>query len=409
MAKKERAAAKAKRAAEVALPAAGAGPASAPNVYKSWLQRHRSIACAVGTLAALLWAWLDAAAKPRRLRVLAVERMELGEMGVERFLRDYAAQKPVVLTGAWREDRWRPEEVVAACPKAEIRTFRHEERSEAWARQVQVGVSSLQAYFGEYFEAPVAERPEPLLYGFEMELKAQCPQQLEHVQLPAFLTEDAFHLVTNRAGLGWPSVLFGPEGSQTGLHIDTHILPFWIAVVATEDGGTSPLKRFRIFPHNDSKLLKHGKATASVNFLFDFDPWRPDYRAHPDLADGHVFETELRSGDLLYIPGGSPHAVKNLADNLGVSMNFLDLKSMPEFARRCNAKSPLCGLLAGKGAWVLDALEQRRQLGKAMSYWEFAGIADRQDFCAVHAAANATQPRPALDEYCGWAAPAGGL
>lgn len=260
----------------------------------------------------------------------------------------------------------------------------------------------LNEYFGQYFERSPADRPTPLLYGFEMELGAHCPKQLESVTLPSFFTEDAFHLVTNRTGLGWPSVLFGPEGSLTGLHIDTHRLPFWIAVVAARSAGSKALKSFRIFSHKDMRLFKYGVATKTVNFHFTFDPWRPNYRLHPELADMHVYETDLRSGEMLYIPGGAPHAVINRADNLGVSMNYLDLKSMPDFVRKCNAKSPLCNLLAGKGEWVIHALEDRRLLGKDLTYFEFAGIRDREDFCRVHASSDVRQndSRPALDTYC---------
>lgn len=335
------------------------------------------------------------------IRVVAVPRAAFGDMDVTRFIEEFAAAKPVVVEGAWAEEGWRPAELVAACPKAAIRTFRHDEDSETWARHVQVGVSPLQEYFDKHFVPSLANRPQPLLYGFEMELQKHCPKRLEQVRVPSFLTEDAFHLVTNRTGLGWPSVLLGPEGSETGLHIDTHRLPFWIAVVGPKAASGRPLKRVRIFPHNDTRLLKYGKAAKGVNFLFDFDPWKPDYTRHPELAEGHVFETELRSGEMLYIPGGSPHAVKNLADNVGVSMNFLDLKSMPDFVRKCNKESPLCGLLAGKGQWVLSALEERRTLNKDLTYWEFAGIKDQSDFCSVHAASSTEEkPLPALDDYC---------
>lgn len=120
----------------------------------------------------------------------------------------------------------------------------------------------------------------------------------------------------------------------------------------------------------------------------------------PDVADTLLYETELRSGDMLYIPGGSPHAVINLADNVGVSMNYLDLKSMPNFVRKCNKGSPLCGLLAGKGEWVITAMENRRNLGKDLSYWEFAGIHNLAEFCEVHGPAAKQEDLPALAEYC---------
>merc|ERR1712113_225490 len=173
--------------------------------------------------------------------------------------------------------------------------------------------------------------------------------------------------------------------------------------IAPAGSSEKPLKRFRIFPPGDKKLLKYGKRTENANYWFAFDPWQPNYWWHPDVADTYVYEGDMRSGDMLYIPGGSPHAVRNVADNLGVSMNYLDLKTMPDFVRKCNTASPLCNLLAGKGEWVIGALEKRRALGRSLTYYEFAGIENRSDFCRVHSGVDLQHPsetRPALDEYC---------
>mmetsp|Transcript_92010 Transcript_92010/g.295930 ORF Transcript_92010/g.295930 Transcript_92010/m.295930 type:complete len:394 (-) Transcript_92010:418-1599(-) len=336
-----------------------------------------------------------------KLEVKPIDRIPLEEMSPDRFRRDFANARPVVLSGAWSEDGWHPAEFVATCPNATVRTFRHDSTSQTWAQHVQVGLGPVSEYFDSYFKPEPAQRPTPLLYGFEMSLTEECPLQLDRVTIPAFLGEDAFHLCTNKSGLGWPSVLLGPEGSETGLHIDTHNLPFWIAVVGSS--GRRALKRVRIFPAHDKALLQYGRSTKAANYIFDFDPWRPDGSKHRGVFESFAYEAELRSGDLLYIPGGSPHAVVNLADNLGVSMNFLDLKSMPDFVRRCNAQSPLCGLLQGKGEWMLDALQERQKNDKPLGYFGFAGLRDRAEFCEVQRAKAAKDKKEfstGLTDYC---------
>jgi len=335
---------------------------------------------------------------PRSLRVVEVERVALDAMTSERFLEDYANQRPVVITQAWKEDGWNVEELASACPDARVRTFEHDSKSKVWGGLVQVGTENLQDYVALHLARNPSERPRPRLYGFEIALKFHCPRQLEAFTVPSFLTEDAFHLATNKTGLGWPSVLVGPDGTQTGLHIDTHRLPFWIAVVGEQNRG---LKRFRLFPHNDSGLLKYGRPTEKANFIFDYDPWKPDFKRFPGVADSFAYETELRSGDLLYIPGGSPHAVINLADNVGISMNYLDLKSFPDFVRKASAGSPLYHVLKGAGAGILEALQERQKSEKAMTYFEFAGLRDRDHFCEVHRATKDEGERPAgLAAYC---------
>merc|ERR1712139_202840 len=112
-------------------------------------------------------------------------------------------------------------------------------------------------------------------------------------------------------------------------------------------------------------------------------------------AESTVYESELRAGDLLYIPGGSPHAVINVADNAAVSMNFLDLKSMPDFVRKATPSSPLYHVLKGAGEWLIGALEERRSLNRALSYFEFAGVHDRSEFCDVHRETKDDGNRPA--------------
>lgn len=340
---------------------------------------------------------------PHKLRVNPIERVPITELPSMRFVQEFSTKKPVLVTGAWPEKGWHASEVAARCAEAQIKVFKHDDSSKEWARKVQVGEVRLDFYHSEYFEPAPSKRPKPLLYGFELPLKEQCPEILEQLFVPPVFNEDAFHLITNKSGLGWPSLLFGPEGSETGIHIDTHRLPFWIAVVG-EPGKV--LKRFRLFNHSDHVLLKYGKPHGENNFHFDFDPWKPDFGKYPALAEVEASEIDMMSGDMLYIPGGSPHAVKNLGDNLGISMNYLDLKSMPQFVRNCKGgTSVLCGLLSGKGEWIIDAMAERQASDDYLSYFHYAGVKDKAEFCDVQRAARDTSTGGSgmperLAEYC---------
>jgi len=334
---------------------------------------------------------------PHQLRVKPIEHVPIAELPSRRFVSEFSTQKPVIVTGAWPEKGWHARDVATRCAEAQIKVFKHDDSSKEWARKVQVGEVSLGDYHRDYFEPAPSKRPSPLLYGFELPIKEQCPEILEQMYLPPIFNEDAFHLITNKSGLGWPSLLFGPAGSETGIHIDTHRLPFWIAVVG-EPGKV--LKRFRLFSHNDHVLLKYGKPTGENNFHFDFDPWKPNFGKFPALAEVEAYEVEMVSGDMLYIPGGSPHAVQNLGDNLGISMNYLDLKSMPQFVRNCKGgTSVLCQLLSGKGEWIIDAMAERQASDEFLPYFHFAGAADKADFCDAQRAARDEMP-PRLEEYC---------
>lgn len=363
---------------------------------KNWFAKNPKLSAALFALLAIcigLFVTHDNVGKPI---VLPIERVHVSRMTPERFLAEYAEQKPVVLAGAWAALGWSPREIADACPAAQIRTHRFSKSSDRWANHEKVGARvNLQEFVATSYSDDYAKRPDPVLYGFEFELTKHCPVMLEKFVMPGFLAGDALHLATNGTGIGWPSVLLGPSGSETGLHIDTHRTPFWIATVGAEN---VPLKRWRIFPPDDAKLLKFHRPGPNTHWVPDFDPWAPDSR----LTGHKLYEGDLVAGDLLYVPGGSPHAAKNVNDNTGISLNFLDLKALPAFAKKCTKNSPLCGLVAGKGAWMIDVLGERQRRQEPMTYYEFAGHADKIEFCTAHAVTkmdDGTRP-PALETYC---------
>lgn len=393
------------------------GVASSSDVQKSapgtagkagkWLKRHPILTGLVAVSAVAPAVLL----RPEKMQVKRIDRVHISDLSQTRFFEEFAQKKPLIVTGAWDSKPYAVSRIKETCDLAQVRTFIFDSLAGTWGKQVLKGVVPLAQYLGQYF-GPVAERPSPILYGFEVSLKQHCPQILEDTKIPWFLSEDTFHLVTNSSGLGWPSMLFGPDGTETGLHIDTHRLPFWIAVNHPEPDKSGalnqPLKLFRIFSHEEKRLLRYGGSTKESNFNFNFDPWVPDLAKYPLLKEIPVMEEMLYSGDLLYIPGGSPHAVKNHGDNTAVSMNFLDLAALPDFVRGCaKGGSPLCGFVAGKGNWVLNALQARRDLNKDMSYFEFAGVDSKEQFCKVHlqtikqqAENPKAEKQPALELYC---------
>jgi len=392
----QRAAAKA--AKDAAEP--GSGRASKGG-DKTLVQKLKSRPVAVSVVVVGL-ALLYALMSPGKFRVVPIERVAAKDMTLARFLGEFSNKKPVIVTGAWNEDGWRPEEVVKACPHAYVRTMAHEENSKYWAGKRQIDTITLKEYYDTFFKPEPSQRPKPLLYGFEMSLNQYCPQLLEKMVVPSYLGEDAFHLSTNGSGIGWPSVFFGPKESETALHIDTHRTPFWL--VAFGKAGV-PLKRLRAFPHTDNKdLMKYGSPGENTNFRFDYNAWNPDFRKYPALAGSFTYEADLQSGEIVYVPGGAPHAAWNHEDNMACSMNYMDLQTFPDFVRRCSKNSPLCDLLRGKGEGLINALMARREKEKPVSYFDFAGVDDKATFCkaqkfATHRLANAKNAT-ALDEYC---------
>ena len=49
-----------------------------------------------------------------------------------------------------------------------------------------------------------------------------------------------------------------------------------------------------------------------------------DLSKYPLVARAKMYRTTQLPGDLVFIPGGCPHAVQNLEDIHGLSMNYVD-------------------------------------------------------------------------------------
>lgn len=59
-------------------------------------------------------------------------------------------------------------------------------------------------------------------------------------------------------------------------------------------------------------------------FLVSVGEEELDLETYPELSDAVFYETILEAGEVIFIPGGSPHQVSNLDDIVAVSMNYLD-------------------------------------------------------------------------------------
>ncbi len=80
---------------------------------------------------------------------------------------------------------------------------------------------------------------------------------------------------------------------------------------------------------------------------------RPRNWRYPTLCAARGWETELRAGELLYVPAGCAYAVHNLEDAVSLSANFVDEPAVERVAARLRADSILDPRLTN----MADALE----------------------------------------------------
>ena len=99
---------------------------------------------------------------------------------------------------------------------------------------------------------------------------------------------------------------------------------------------------------------KHSLSPAAMpNLARESSGRRPRNWRYPTLCAARGWETELRAGELLYVPAGCAYAVHNLEDAVSLSANFVDEPAAERVAARLRADSILDPRLAN----MADALE----------------------------------------------------
>ena len=97
------------------------------------------------------------------------------------------------------------------------------------------------------------------------------------------------------------------------MHTDSGGTNFWLYLLSGE-------KEWRFFSQDDAVNL-YQMPSSSKYFVDAFDP---DTERYPLVARATMYRTTQLPGDLVFIPGGCPHGVRNLKDIHGISMNYVD-------------------------------------------------------------------------------------
>jgi len=79
-------------------------------------------------------------------------------------------------------------------------------------------------------------------------------------------------------------------------------------------------KEWRFFPREDIVNLYPRWGTAK----FEVDAFNPDLKKYPLFEKVNMFYAIQKPGDLVFIPGGNPHAVRNNDHIHSMSMNYVD-------------------------------------------------------------------------------------
>lgn len=249
-----------------------------------------------------------------------VAREHCSTLSRGRFRREYVAtDTPVVITGlgsVLTEDG----EDGAACAwllrragNKKVAVTRRDGHRNSTLSCAETDVVDLREYFEE-----VSADASPGSYLYDTSIPLKLPTLCESIAMPKYFAHDYVQRTMRLTAFSrsWPSLFIAAKDTRSTLHIDQWAGHFFMAMVR----GT---KRWTIF-HRDS--VPHLRPSWLRGTL---DPAMPSVEAQEAMEGGisaHAirWDVDLGPGEVLFVPGGAPHAVHNVDSTVAFAGNFID-------------------------------------------------------------------------------------
>lgn len=250
-----------------------------------------------------------------------VERRHASELSVREFIERYASPgQPVIIIGIniTEEDPWTLEFFRERC-NVTVDLKKRNASLPAWGQLETAGLLPL-AEFIDSFRSNATRRK---WYLHDWPLPPNCPAVFgpapyRGFTMPKYFAGDYFQRAAFEGYQHtWPSLFIGSNETQSGMHIDSGGTNFWLYLL-------SGRKEWRFFSRRDLvNVYKH----PAGNY-FHADVFEPDLHRFPLLKSAEMYTGIQDAGELMFIPGGNPHGVRNLEPIHGISMNYVDLSNV---------------------------------------------------------------------------------
>jgi Cupin-like domain len=304
--------------------------------------------------------------------VTTVDRVPMAEMSVLRFHREYLLpRKPVVIVNAYASSpltttttsgrieydanenttsspftyRWSFAGIRKSYGHVPLKTLiplRQGQNVKCTTSGLCQGPTmTLSQFFDETFLLPMSERQRRRqqrrntgiahdlysdAYPHDIDLEATLPGMFDEYQKLSIVAKENLHLATRSGNLDrWPSLYLGPATTKTGLHVDKFGTSFTTAVFHGR-------KQFILFEAMDGNrnlcLDQNAKPAPGSNYGVGADVFTPNialFHNCPKAKQSHPMFASLGPGDLLYVPGSTHHAARNMDDSIAIAQNFLTI------------------------------------------------------------------------------------
>jgi len=251
------------------------------------------------------------------LNVVSIDVVHWKNLSMRKFMRKYASQSmPVVIRGLpMTRSPWTLEHIKSKCGNASALLKQRKINSTNWGGLEEAEVLKI-ADFIDTFRTNETRKE---YYLHDWSLPHYCPKILgeppyEEFLMPRYFAGDYFQRVfPNGYQHSWPSLFIGANGTQSDMHVDSGGTNFWLYLLSGK-------KEWRFYPQDD--IINLYEIPETVKYYAD--PFEPDVQKYPLMTRAKMYQATQEPGDLVFIPGGCPHAVRNLDDIHGLSMNYVD-------------------------------------------------------------------------------------
>eukprot|EP00949_MAST-11_sp_MAST-11-sp1_P003522 g3522.t1 len=250
-------------------------------------------------------------------QVQAIERRHWRTLSMSEFFHEYAVPKrPVIITGLqMTKVPWTLEHVREVCGHYRAEMKRRAKNTTNWGGLVEAETIEL----ADFIDTFATNATRQSYYLHDWSLPSSCPEIMgsppyDEFIMPKYFAGDYFQRVfPNNFQHSWPSLFIGADGTQSDMHIDSGATNFWLFLLSGE-------KKWRFFDYDEILNLYPIRQTQK----FKVDVFDPNYAEFPLYSRAKLYEGIQRPGDLMFIPGGCPHAVKNMDHIHALSMNYVD-------------------------------------------------------------------------------------
>lgn len=269
----------------------------------------------------------------------AVTRVDALELTPKRFREEYVAtDTPVVITGLGdvltvdgakgAECEW----LTRLAGNKKIAVTRNDAHRSNELSCAMTDVVDLKDYVRE-----VMEDGAPGSYLYDASIPLKLPSLAEAIRMPKYFAHDYLQKTMRMTAFSrsWPSLFVAARDTRSSLHVDQWHGHFFMAMVR----GT---KRWTVFDRGSTAFLRpswlRGTLDPAMPNLEDqglyYDPSATDDKEEENDDDARVssvqrrlakrWDVDLGPGEVLFVPGGAPHAVHNLDCTVAFAGNFVD-------------------------------------------------------------------------------------